>query len=178
MQFDYAAAHRRHMRAQGTATALALFSLGLGLTQLFAARAVTKALGLRGGETLVRACGLREVASGLGILNGNEAPTWLAARAAGDLADLAALAAMAPMSSKRGSVALAAGAVAGIAALDYVTAKALGSQADKPRGEIRDYSDRSGFSRPPDQMRGAWRDSAGYGVGRASSQEAVRRPTS
>ena len=49
-------------------------------------------------------------------------------------------------------------AVAGVTALDIWCARALGEESPKRRLPIRDYRDRSGFPRPPAEMRGAARE--------------------
>jgi hypothetical protein len=54
-------------------------------------------------------------------------------------------------------VAIAVAAVAGVSALDLYCARALSSEEDRP-SVTHDYSDRSGFSRSPQAMRGAARD--------------------
>ena len=48
------------------ARALGWFSLGLGLAELLAAPRITRSLGLRGKERLIRAYGVREIAAGIG----------------------------------------------------------------------------------------------------------------
>ena len=47
--------------------------------------------------------------------------------------------------------------LAGVTALDCITAQALTSAADGKGGMVRDYSDRRGLPKPPDEMRGAAR---------------------
>lgn len=160
MDYDYQMAHRRYGRARQLASTLGWFSVGLGLTQLLAPKSLTRPLGIEGTERFTRLCGARELACGMGILrSGNPAP-WVEARMAGDAIDMAVLTSALAISPRRGNVLLALGAVAGIAALDYLAAKELGAESRRPRGEQRDYSDRSGLRRPPHDMRGAWRDSA------------------
>ena len=46
------------------ARGLGMFSIGLGLAEVFAARSLTRFLGMEGHETLIRAYGLREIANG------------------------------------------------------------------------------------------------------------------
>lgn len=65
-------------------------SIGLGLTQLVGARMLTRKLGLWGCEGMTRACGAREIASGIVTLS-TERHTGLWMRVAGDVADIAVL---------------------------------------------------------------------------------------
>ena len=113
--------------AERSAKGLGWFSLGLGLTELLAARPLTRALGVPGKVGLVRAFGLREIASGALIARNHRAGTW--SRVAGDALDVAALAAALPGNRRKRTVGLALGAVAGAALLDVLTARALSKKA-------------------------------------------------
>jgi hypothetical protein len=75
-------------------------------------------------------------------------------RVAGDALDIATLAGrMQP--GRRLGPAIGLAAVAGVTALDVANAASL-SARDRRRAKAQfDYSDRSGFPRPPEQMRGA-----------------------
>lgn len=127
-------------RSRQLAEALGWFSVGLGLAQVLAPRAVSRAIGVNGHPLLMRAFGMRELASGIGILNRNAsretAAGWLWARVAGDAMDLAMLgtALASPRSlarNRRSRVMMATAAVAGITALD-VLAGARQSEQNKP----------------------------------------------
>lgn len=143
--------HRRSVRR--AARGLGWFSLGLGLAGLLLPRAVARAGGMAGHESLVRACGLREVATGLGLLLARDPTPWLWARVAGDAADLAALGAHVARGHPRSAhAALALAAVAGITAVDALSARAARHDRLPP---AHDYSDRRGLPLPPDEMRGA-----------------------
>src|SRR4051795_5342923 len=69
---------------------LGWFSLGLGALEILAPRRITRALGMDGQENLVRAYGLREVASGMLTLS-VEKNAGLWSRVAGDGLDIATL---------------------------------------------------------------------------------------
>src|ERR1041384_5804725 len=71
------------------ATGLGYFSIALGLTELLAPRAVSRAAGLEGHETVVQAFGAREIATGVAILTSHDATPWIWGRVAGDAADIA-----------------------------------------------------------------------------------------
>ena len=139
---------------------LGWFSIGLGLTELFAAERLTRSLGMDGKEGLVRAYGMRELASGITALSPDKvAGIW--SRVAGDALDLATLlSAYNDENPKKHNVALALVAVAGVTLLDIVCAEGLTVRHSRGKGEPRDYSDRSGFPRAPDEMRGAAREAA------------------
>jgi uncharacterized membrane protein len=106
---------------------LGLFSLGLGLTELAAPNAVAQAIGIdpRGRtSTVLRAFGMREIISGLGVLIQPKRALPLWARVAGDAIDLAfiAWAAKSRRTSTQRLVAAFA-AVAGVAALDVIASR-------------------------------------------------------
>src|SRR5438270_98756 len=86
------AAYRRHQqRATSLAQGLGWFSIGLGMAEFFAPHMITRALGLQGRETLVRMLGLREMATGAGLLASRDKAPWLWGRVGGDAIDLASL---------------------------------------------------------------------------------------
>src|SRR4051795_6140533 len=69
---------------------LGWFSLGLGALEILAPRRITHALGMEGDEALVRAYGVREVASGiLSLSTDKQVGLW--SRVAGDGLDIATL---------------------------------------------------------------------------------------
>jgi hypothetical protein len=124
---------------------LGWFSIGLGITQIFAAEKITRLLGMQGKESLVRAFGAREIGSGVMTLS-VEKEMGLASRIAGDVLDLAVLAsAMHPGNRKRENVGVALAMVAGITLLDVIAASATTVRHTRGRGEPRSYGDRSGF---------------------------------
>lgn len=141
------------------ARGLGWFSIALGIAEIAAPRAMTRALGMRGRESLVRAYGMREIATGVAILASRDPTPWIWGRVAGDALDMATLATgLEEDNPKRGNVGIALAAVAGVAALDYYCAQTLSSESPHPLPPIRDYSDRSGFPRAAREMRGAARD--------------------
>lgn len=116
----------------GLIRALGWFSVGLGLTRLLAPRALGRALGVRTRPERIRALGLRELSSGLGILlHGHSA--WAKSRVAGDVMDLALLArAASDRRSDRGRLALASTAVLGVTALDVIASRTHAPQVPVP----------------------------------------------
>lgn len=81
------------METHRLARGLGWFSIGLGVVEIFAAGAVARFFGSRR-EDVVRAFGVREVATGVGLLATNSPRPWLWARVAGDVLDAAALGAL------------------------------------------------------------------------------------
>ena len=148
-----------HSGSEALAKGLGAFSIALGLVEIFAARRLARSLGLDGRETLLRAYGVRELATGIAILGSHDPTPWIWGRVGGDALDLATLASgFEGDNPQRSNLMLATVAVVGVTALDLVCAQGL--TADKrlaPPGAY-DYADRSGFPQAPDRMRGAARD--------------------
>ncbi len=106
--------------------ALGWFSIGLGLSELFAGRRLGRLLGLEHRSGLLRLFGLREIATGLGIFGSTRKKPWLWGRVAGDAVDLAVLGtALFRENPKRRNAGLALGNVAAVTALDVLCARQL-----------------------------------------------------
>ncbi|WP_281976493.1 hypothetical protein [Pseudorhizobium flavum] len=134
---------------------LGWFSIGLGIAELVAARRISRAIGIEGSESLIRAFGAREIASGMLTLSVDK-KAGLYSRVAGDAVDLAVLStAVRDDNPKRGNAALALAMVAGVTLLDVAAALGTRQQARRDEDDIRDYSDRSGF---PSGVEAARRD--------------------
>jgi len=162
MRYETERSGRRGHPDSGTdalARGLGVFSIALGLVEIFAARSLTRALGMHGSETLVQAYGAREIATGIGILASKDPTPWIWGRVGGDALDIATLVTgLDEENSNRGNVGLALAAVAGATALDVYCAQALSSETTQPLPPMRDYSHRSGFTSSPERMRGAAHD--------------------
>ena len=106
---------------------LGWFSVGLGLAEAIAPDAVARVIGMDEKpeyRPLLRVFGLREIASGVGLLTSGRMSGWLWGRVAGDAMDLAVLGfASESKRANRTRLAVAAFDVAGVAALDFLTAK-------------------------------------------------------
>jgi uncharacterized membrane protein len=113
----------------GLSKALGWFSIALGVAELAAPRGLARLIGVNDDEDnrrLMQAYGLREVATGIGILSQPDQPGWLWARVGGDILDLATLgSAMKSERSQRGRVTAATAAVLGVTALDVITGQRL-----------------------------------------------------
>jgi hypothetical protein len=135
------------------ARGLGWFSIGLGLAEL-ATGGLSESPRAR---MLVRLYGVREIATGIGAVVQKNPEPWIKARVAGDALDLATLAAAgARRDADRGPILFAIAGVAAVTAADIWCAKALAEQS-RIRPPPRDYSGRSGFPKPPGEMRGAGR---------------------
>jgi uncharacterized membrane protein len=142
------------------ARGLGWFSIGLGLTEVLAPRFLARVIGVHPRPALFFFLGLREIASGLGILTRRRPAEWLWSRVAGDVMDLALLgAAVKTNGNSHGRVALATTAVLGVAALDL----ACSQQMSRSKGLIsEDGSIRLAKSalinRSPEELYRFWRD--------------------
>lgn len=150
--------------ADRLARSLGWFSLGLGAAQIVAPGRVARLVGLQGDDgsrALMRAVGLREVATGIGIFARRRPAGWLWARAAGDAIDLALLGAAlrAPSTEKR-RTATAMAAVAGVTVPDVLTGARL-SDDSRPTTEERggNVNVKAAVTvvRPRDEVYGFWR---------------------
>lgn len=119
---------------EGLARALGWFSLGLGLAEVVAPHGVAQLIGLEADEKnrrLIRSMGMREIASGLGILSQRKPTPWVWSRVAGDTLDLALLgSAMRSENAQKHRVVAATAAVLGVTALDVYCGTQLRRNAD------------------------------------------------
>jgi len=141
------------------AKGLGLFSIALGVVELVAPKAVCRAAGIEGLETVIRAYGVREVATGVAILTSHNPEPWIWARVAGDMADMATVATgLRQDNARKDNNALALATLAAVTVIDVVCAGGLTSEKGGRKTAIADYSDRSGFPEGLGAARGAARD--------------------
>jgi uncharacterized membrane protein len=154
------------LSAERLAAGLGWFSIGLGVAEILAPRAVARGVGLEGrgpARTLARLCGLRELAAGVGILSERRPVIWMWSRVVGDVMDLALLGAgFAARGANRRRLAAATTAVAGVTVVDAICAQQL---ADAGRLSVQATADgtlrvrrRITVNRPPDALYRFWRD--------------------
>jgi uncharacterized membrane protein len=130
--YRIAAQENREKLAKG----LGWFSIGLGLLEIFAPRALSRLIGVRPRPGVMQLLGAREVVTGIGILTQPETDKWIKARVAGDTMDLALLGAgFASSKSHPGRLMLATAAVAGVTAVDALCAKDF-SEGPGTQGEL------------------------------------------
>ena len=165
--------HRTHSRSMSSADALARglgwFSIGLGILEVAAPHRLTRALGMRGQENIIRAYGWREIANGVGILAARDPAPWVWGRVGGDALDLATLAGgFDENNRRRENVGLAMAAVAGVTALDVYCATAFRRTGTSRRGGNPSATTRcAAGSRAPGadaRRRLRFRDAAGHAL--------------
>ncbi len=166
--------YRLNYSARRTAQRLGWFSIGLGVAEVCLPGVLARTLGVPGGKGVVRLCGLREIATGVGLLLTNEPKPWVQARVGGDALDLGLLATAMLVGNKPLHAALAAGTVATVTAADIACERGLKTE-DHPQ-TVYDYSDRSGFPESPDKMRGrAASDGSMKNVPQVKGMDAAKR---
>jgi len=115
---------------------LGWFSIGLGLSQVLMPRVVAKICGIENSDdntSLMRALGVRELTSGVGILANKKPTPWLWSRVAGDVMDLALLGNVARNGENhRGRTSFAIANVLSVLALDVLAAQQIGSSPNAP----------------------------------------------
>ena len=127
---------RRGNEGKGLGQMLGALSIGLGVLDLVAARRIARFLGMRGSEGLIRACGLREVVSGLGLIGARNRTPWILSRVGGDVMDVAGLSAGLRKGNKqKRNIGIALAAVGALTALDLLYARSL-SRAKGRRGRV------------------------------------------
>ncbi len=152
MQREIRQEYRYNRPARNLARKLGWFSIGLGVAQVCMPGVLSRSLGIPGAARFMRLCGIREIATGVGLLMTHQPKPWIKARVAGDSLDLAALGSAMLLGNKPLHAAIAAGTVAGVSALDMASLKGLAKEDKKVT--VYDYSDRSGFPESPEKMRG------------------------
>jgi uncharacterized membrane protein len=151
-----------NISAEKLAHGLGWFSIGLGLAEVFAPRAIARIAGVKGDNRLIQLFGLREISSGLAIFAQGERPAaavW--SRVAGDALDLASLGrAFASPDSNKGRVAFAAMNVLAVTALDVLCAQQLSSGSNDTTAEEEGTSNVKKsiiINRTPEELYQFWR---------------------
>ena len=145
----------RDPHVDSIARGLGWFSVGLGLAQILAPRAVCRLAGLPPMPTMMRLCGLRELACGVGIVTQRNPAGWVKARIAGDAVDFACLAVAAPFEASRGGrIGAAAAVVAGVTALDFYCSGELAERRAAPLHIATSAT----IDRSPEALYAFWRD--------------------
>lgn len=146
----------RQGQPEQVARGLAWLSIGIGVAHIFAPRVMARLTGVPVPPVVMIACGLRELACGVGILTQDEAAPWIRARISGDAVDLVGLAcgALVPGADRK-RIAINTAVVAGIAAVDVYCSRELGihGQRASPRHETVSIE----VSRSPEALYRFWR---------------------
>ena len=129
--------HGERSSAETLALGLGCFSIGLGLAEVLAPRALARITGMPdASDATLRAFGAREIGNGIAILVQPDRAAWLWARTGGDAIDISYL--VGALNSEHGDKQRVAGALAavlGVTALDILCARQLAStEADEDRG--------------------------------------------
>ena len=129
-------------KAERLASFLGWFSIGLGVAEIVAPRRFARWIGAPERPGVVTMVGLREIASGVGILSRRRPAGWLWSRVGGDMMDLALLGAslQSPAAEPR-RIAAATAAVAGVTVLDMLASEQISRQAKAAAGTIEDLSE-------------------------------------
>lgn len=157
--------------AQRLSRSLGWFSIAVGALQLLAPRRIGWGLGTPRETGVIQAFGAREIATGIGLLAASDPKPWIWARLAGDAIDIAALAANTNhRNPRRETVGIVLASVVAVTVVDLICLASLdrGPDGRRLRPVPRDYSDRSGYPRSAESMRGAARLN-GTGRGHAIS---------
>ena len=150
------------------AKALGLFSVGLGLAQVLAPDGVARTIGLEDDDDnrkTMRAFGIREIATGAGLLTRERPTAYAWGRVAGDAMDLAVLGrAMGNRRNDNRRLAAAAMAVAGVMLLDVIAGRRLGQQETdgaqlaRPREQGIRVRKAITINRSPEEVYRYWRN--------------------
>lgn len=141
-------------RGQGLAKGLGVFSVGLGLAELAAPRALQRLIGIgycSRNDLIVRALGAREIAHGVGIF---ARPRSVWTRLIGDVIDVAFVGmALADDDNDRSRLIPALGALLGVGALDALASmRTLRGRLGEP------ITAATTINRSPDEVYARWRD--------------------
>lgn len=118
------------MRTASLARALGLFSIALGAMETLMPRRINRFLGMPSRRQAVTGVGLREIATGLGLLASVFPSKLLWARVAGDVIDMTRLEpGLNRRNPKRGNVALVMLGLAAVTLVDIAAATAAGRRS-------------------------------------------------
>jgi uncharacterized membrane protein len=148
------------------AKGLGWFSIGLGLAQIAAPRSMARLIGVNDREARARdtmfAVGMREIASGVGILTRPMPTGWVWTRVGGDVMDLAALGrAFNSPRNNRNRVAAATAAVVGVTLLDFLTGQELSRESKATVGRRErgvHVAESITINRSPEEIYRFWRN--------------------
>jgi uncharacterized membrane protein len=141
------------------AQALGWFGIVLGLAEVAVPGGLTRLMGVRSDHrTLIRTLGLREIASGIGILTQRAPVGAVWSRVGGDAVDLACLGmALVTKRAKPAPIIAATAAVAGVAALDILCAQRL-SRHSKTNHGLLPVKVSLAINRSQQELYQFWRD--------------------
>jgi hypothetical protein len=153
--------HQLRARDKDSLTSfLGWFSIGLGLAQVAAPRAMCKVVGADGegrAPTVMRAMGARELVQGTGILMRPRPTVWTWSRVAGDALDLGLLALVATKNdgAQRARTAFAIANVLAISVPDFYESRHMSSLEGEPQSGKR-IRKAVTINRPRAEVEAAW----------------------
>jgi uncharacterized membrane protein len=149
----------KNLDGERLARGLGWFSIGLGIIGIIAPRGFARFLGTRNHGLLFRLIGLREIATGIGILTCRRPAGWVWARVGGDIIDLFALRnAMKSKPVNPVHMALATAAVAGVTAVDVRCAQELSEGPQDDKNDTLKVKKTLLINRSPEDLYRQWRD--------------------
>lgn len=143
------------------AQVLGWFSVALGAAELILPGGLAGLIGVRQRRGLFRFLGLRELASGIGILSQPKSPLYLWSRVAGDAMDLALLgAALTSPRTHQARAVAATAAVAGVTVLDIVASQRQTRNGHAHSGQARGRQVKKTIiiDRSPQELYEYWRN--------------------
>lgn len=149
------------------AKALGVFSVGLGLAQVLAPRGVARAIGIEDHDDnrkTMLAIGLRELATGVGLLTQQRPATFAWGRVTGDVMDLALLGrAFTSSNNDPNRLAAATAAVVGVTVLDIIAGQRLSrpetpAVLERPRERGIRVHKAITINRSPEEVYRFWHD--------------------
>jgi uncharacterized membrane protein len=149
--------HNGNGNAMGLARGMGWFSLGLGLAEVLAPRSIARCIGVNEHPGIFRALGLREIASGVGILTSRRPAAWMWSRVCGDLMDLSLLVGAMRQGHDQSRARMAAAVVAGATAVDYLCSRRLSEGAGKAGNGAIHLVECITINRSPEELYQFWR---------------------
>ena len=144
----------RQGRTQALACGLGIFSIAIGVAELVAPRWIARRAGARVSPNMIRAFGVREIATGVGRLMAAKRAPWLWGRVAGDALDVATVGAGLVTRGRPLRTLASVAMLLGIAYVDMKVAEKAPPARKLEKRSLRDYTGRSGFPRSAAEMRG------------------------
>jgi uncharacterized membrane protein len=148
-----------NVNEQRLSKGLGWFSIGLGVAEVVAPGRLARLIGIKERPSLIRGLGMREIASGVGILTQRRPAGFLWSRVAGDAMDLSLLGAAinSDDNESRKRTIAATATLAGVTVLDVLCSQRLTLSPETGYRGIRVHKTIT-VNRPIDQAYGFWRN--------------------
>jgi len=149
------------MKGERLAQRLGWLSMGLGILEIAAPGKVVDFLGVRKEDRLLLGLlGVREIASGIGILSQRRPIGWIWSRIGGDIMDVAVLSAAFTLpNAKRDRIVAATAMVAGVTAMDWLCVQRLSGNPSRVfEDEMIPVKKTIAVNRSAEEIYRFWRD--------------------